>query len=73
MATHKVTYNIKLTGSQLFDQVMYNTAKQLCQRYPGLNFDYDIKNIYVYGELEDDAFARYQAEMFEQGEAPSEG
>lgn len=64
MGMHKVTYNIPLTGSQLFDMVMYNTAKKLCEDYPGLEFEYDIKNIYVYGQLDDEHYAKYQEEMF---------
>lgn len=68
MGMHKVTYNIKLTGSKLFDMVMYNTAKKLCQDYPGLEFDYDIKNIYVYGQLDDEHYEKYQKEMFEKEE-----
>lgn len=70
MAMHKVTYHIKLTGSQLFDTVMNNTARQLCEKYPGLNYEYDIKNILVFGELDDEAYARYQQEMFGDENAP---
>ena len=31
MEMHKVEYVIQLTGSKLFDVVMYNTAKNLCK------------------------------------------
>lgn len=64
MGKHQINYTIKLTGSKLFDIVMYNTAKKLCLDYPGLDFEYDITKIYVYGSLDDEAYARYQAEMF---------
>jgi hypothetical protein len=73
MAMHHVTYHIKLTGSQLFDMVMNNTARQLCEKYPGLNYEYDIKNIIVYGDLDDEAYVRYQKEMFgDKGEPQGE-
>lgn len=73
MSMHKINYSIKLSGSQLFDMVMYNTAKKLCMDCPGLDFDYDITNIYVYGELDDENYARYQEEMFgKTGETPAE-
>ena len=64
MGMHKVNYTIKLTGSQLFDVVMFNTAKKLCLDYPGLDMEYTMKEIFVYGTLDDEAYARYQEEMF---------
>ena len=41
MELKKVEYTIQLTGSKLFDIVMYNTAKKLCMDYPGLSFEYN--------------------------------
>lgn len=69
MGMHKINYTIKLTGSKLFDVVMYNTAKKLCLDYPGLDFDYDITHIYVYGQLDDEQYEKYQKEMFEKEQA----
>lgn len=64
MTMHQVDYTIQLTGSKLFDIVMYNTAKKLCADYPGLSFDYNEKSIRVYGELDDFWYKKYQNEMF---------
>lgn len=64
MEMHKVEYSFQLTGSQLFDIVMYNTAKQMCSDFPGLNFDYGKTTIRIYGELNDYWYERYQAVMF---------
>lgn len=64
MEMHKVEYTIQLTGSQLFDIVMYNTAKQLCTDFPGLSFDYDKTTIHIHGELNDFWYEKYQAAMF---------
>lgn len=72
MAKHPVSYTIKLTGSQLFDVVMFNTAKKLCLDYPGLDMEYTMTEIYVYGSLDDEAYARYQEEMFGKGEGKAE-
>jgi hypothetical protein len=56
---------MQLTGSKLFDVVMYNTAQKLCTKYPGLNFEYeDSKSIRIFGELEDYWYEKYQLEMF---------
>jgi len=65
MEMHKINYEIKLTGSKLFDIVMFNTAKQLCTDYPGLNFKYDTEKITIYGELSDMWYEKYQKEMFD--------
>ena len=64
MELHKVEYTFQLTGSQLFDMVMYNTAKQLCNDFPGLAFDYGKTTIHIHGELNDYWYERYQAVMF---------
>lgn len=71
MNMNKVDYTIHLTGSKLFDIVMYNTAKKLCQDYPGLTFDYGTTAIHVYGELNDTLYAKYQEEMFGKGDGNS--
>lgn len=64
MNMHKVEYTIELTGSKLFDIVMYNTAKKLCTDFPGLDFTYDTKIIRVFGELDDFWYEKYQETMF---------
>jgi hypothetical protein len=46
-----VKYAFKLTGSKLFDVVMYNTAKNLCIRYPGLKLNYDDNEILIEGMI----------------------
>ncbi len=61
---HQIDYKIPLTGSKLFDIVMYNTAKKLCTEYPGLEFKYDTKEITIYGELNDFWYQKYQEAMF---------
>ena len=61
---HKIDYSIKLTGSKLFDMVMYNAAKDLCAEYPGLQFEYSQTEIHIFGELNDYWFQKYQEAMF---------
>ena len=64
MEMHKIDYEIKLTGSQLFDVVMYNTAKKLCADFPGLSFEYNENIIRIYGELNDYWYEKYNSAMF---------
>lgn len=64
MELHKVEYTIPLTGSKLFDVVMYNTAKKLCADYPGLSYEYGKESIRVFGELNDYWYEQYQETMF---------
>lgn len=68
MEMKKVEYTIPLTGSKLFDMVMYNTAKKLCSDYPGLALDTTENAIRVYGELTEYWYERYQEEMFGKSE-----
>ena len=72
MNMHKVDYTMLLTGSKLFDIVMYNTAKKLCMDYPGLSFEYGETTIRVFGELDDYWYEKYQKEMFGKQEMPAE-
>jgi hypothetical protein len=46
-----VKYAYKLTGSKLFDVVIYNTAKDLCIRYPGLQLKYLDNEILIEGMI----------------------
>ncbi|MCD8211744.1 MAG: hypothetical protein LUC17_01800 [Oscillospiraceae bacterium] len=64
---HKVEYKIHLTGSIIFDTVMTQTAKQLCADFPGLTCDFSSDGILVKGELDDEMYEKYQAEMFGKG------
>ena len=66
MEMHKVEYVIQLTGSKLFDVVTYNTARKLCDEFPGLEMKYeDKKHIKIYGELNDYWYDKYQKQMFD--------
>ena len=67
MGMNKVEYTLQLTGSQLFDIVMYNTAKKLCSDFTGLKFDYNETSIRIYGELSDFWYEKYQEAMFGKG------
>jgi hypothetical protein len=66
MGMHKIEQKIPLTGSKLFDVVMYNTAQKLCADYPGLSFDYGKTHIYLFGELDDASYEKYQQEVIGQ-------
>ena len=66
MEMHKVEYVIQLTGSKLFDVVMYKKKKSLCKEFPGLEMDYtDEQHIRIYGELNDYWYEKYQEKMFD--------
>ena len=66
MEMHNVEYVILLTGSKLFDYVVYNTAQQLCEEFPGLEVSYpDEKHIEISGELNDFWYEKYQKKVFD--------
>lgn len=64
MTMHPIDYEVKLTGSKLFDLVMYNTAKKLCTDFPGLDFDYTTTAIKIHGELNDYWYDKFNTTMF---------
>ncbi len=64
MNMHHIEYEVKLTGSKLFDLVMYNTATKLCTDFPGLSFDYTTTAIKIHGELNDYWYDKFNATMF---------
>ena len=61
---HHVEFEVKLTGSKLFDLVMYNTARKLCADFPGLDFDYGKTEIKISGELNDYWYDKFNETMF---------
>ncbi len=63
--THKVEYVLYRTGSKLFDIVMTNTAKKLCEDCKGLSYEMDDKKIRVFGELDEENYKKYMEFMFE--------
>ena len=65
MEMASVKYSIKLTGSKLFDVVMYNTAKDLCVRYPGLQLSYTHDEILLAGMITPDKADVLRVEMGE--------
>ena len=65
MEMHDIDFEIKLTGSKLFDVVMFNTAKKICDDFPGLQFSYGKNEIKIFGQLDDYWFKRYNEKMFE--------
>lgn len=56
-----VKYAYKLTGSKLFDVLMYNTAKDLITRYPGLQLNYVNNEILIEGMI-----TPFRAEMLKE-------
>ena len=63
MDTHKIDYEIKLTGSKLFDIVMFNTAKKLCTEFPGLDFEYGTTSIRIFGGYSVEKYRRMSADI----------
>ena len=70
MAMHPIEFEVKLTGSKLFDLVMYNTAKKLCTDFPGLDFDYNKTEIKIHGELNDYWYDEFNKTLFKNYQDP---
>ena len=67
---NKIDFTVPLSGSQLFDYHAYVTAKNLCDMFPPLAFDYnkDAKTIRIYGELNDVWYEQWCKAVFSIGE-----
>ncbi|NLV50000.1 MAG: hypothetical protein GXY20_04820 [Clostridiales bacterium] len=65
---HTIDFSIPLSGSKLFDVYIQVTARKLCEKFPGLDYDYsDPKKIRIYGELNDYWYEQFNKAVFELG------
>ena len=44
---HKIEFTVPLSGSKLFDVMAEVTAKKLCAKFPGLQFEYKQGDPYI--------------------------
>ena len=66
---NEINFTVPLSGSKLFDSHVYATAKGLCDKFPGLNFDYsDPTRIRIHGTLNDFWHEKFNRAVFEIGE-----
>ena len=66
---NEINFIVPLSGSKLFDTHAYATAKGLCDKFPGLEFEYaDQKQIRIYGSLNDYWLKKFNRAVFEIGE-----
>lgn len=64
---HKIEFSVPLSGSKLFDIMAEVTAKKLCAKFPGLQYEYKEKEIHIFGELNDYWYAEFNKAVFELG------
>ncbi len=65
---HKIEFSVPLSGSKLFDVMAEVTAKKLCAKFPGLQYEYRDKEIAIFGELNDYWYAEFNKAVFELGQ-----
>ena len=61
---HKIDFTVPLSGSKLFDTLAYATAVRVTSKFPGLDFDYEDKDIRIHGELNDMWFNKWNNAVF---------
>ena len=64
---HKIEFSVPLSGSKLFDVMAEVTAKKLCAKFPGLQYEYKENEIRIYGELNDYWYGEFNKAVFELG------
>ncbi len=65
---HKIEFSVPLSGSKLFDIMAEVTAKKLCAKFPGLQYEYKDKEIKIFGELNDYWYGEFNKAVFELGQ-----
>lgn len=65
MNMNKIDFHVPLSGSKLFDVNSYVTAKKLCARFPGLQYEINEKDIHIFGELNDTWYADFNRALLE--------
>ena len=64
---HEIDFRVPLSGSQLFDIHAYATAKNLCAKFPGLNYETNQKEIHISGNLNDYWYEEWVKSVFNMG------
>ena len=68
---HEIDFRVPLSGSQLFDIHAYATAKNLCAKFPGLNYEASQKEIHISGSLNDYWYEEWVKSVFNMGNIES--
>ena len=65
---NEIDFNVPLSGSKLFDMSVESTARGLCAKFPGLQYErIDRKTMHIFGKLNDYWFEQYNKAVFEIG------
>ena len=67
MNWNEVDFYVPLSGSYLFDIHAKLLAKDICDKYPGLETDFNYNQddkIHIYGKLNDYWYEEFQREVF---------
>lgn len=67
MDWHEVDFYVPLSGSYLFDIHALALAKELCDKYPGLEMDFNYSKddkIHLIGKLNDYWYNEFEEEVF---------
>ncbi len=50
---HEIDFKVPLSGSELFDLHAFVTAKNLCDKFPGLDYEISKDSVRIFGSLND--------------------
>ncbi|MBQ1423820.1 MAG: hypothetical protein IIY96_05215 [Lachnospiraceae bacterium] len=50
---HEVDFKVPLSGSELFDIHTFVTAKNICTKFPGLDYEIKKDHVRIHGSLND--------------------
>lgn len=65
---HKIDFKVPLSGSKLFDIHTMAVAKNLCDKFIGLDYKMEDTCVHIFGELNDYWFDKWNMALFQIGE-----
>lgn len=60
MNTKHVDFKTKRTGSNMYDLIMVNATKRICNDIPDLNCSITDEEIRIFGDLSESDYAQYR-------------
>ena len=61
---HEIDFKVPLSGSELFDLHAFVTAKNLCTKFPGLDYEISKDSVRIFGSLNDYWYEEWVKHVF---------
>ena len=62
---HEIDFKVPLSGSELFDIHAFVTAKNICAKFPGLDYEINKDSVRIFGSLNDYWYEEWVKHLFQ--------